>query len=93
MLYFSIDSCVIYMQCMNIRSMYFLMHIINVNALCGLMLACSGSDAQSIQTRATLSIDGKHFVLNGSKIWITNGGLADVFTVFAKTSIKNDEVC
>ncbi|XP_007948818.1 complex I assembly factor ACAD9, mitochondrial [Orycteropus afer afer] len=47
----------------------------------------SGSDAASIQTRATLSEDKKHYILNGSKIWITNGGLADIFTVFAKTQI------
>ncbi|XP_004702569.1 complex I assembly factor ACAD9, mitochondrial [Echinops telfairi] len=48
---------------------------------------CSGSDAASIRTRATLSEDKTHYVLNGSKMWITNGGLADVFTVFAKTEI------
>lgn len=47
----------------------------------------SGSDAGSIKTRAELSPDGKHYVLNGSKIWISNGGLAEVFTVFAKTPI------
>ncbi|XP_006901422.1 PREDICTED: acyl-CoA dehydrogenase family member 9, mitochondrial [Elephantulus edwardii] len=47
----------------------------------------SGSDAASIQTRATLSEDKKHYILNGSKIWITNGGLADIFTVFAKTEV------
>ncbi|XP_006870535.1 PREDICTED: acyl-CoA dehydrogenase family member 9, mitochondrial [Chrysochloris asiatica] len=47
----------------------------------------SGSDAASIRTRATLSDDKKHYILNGSKIWITNGGLADIFTVFAKTQI------
>ncbi|XP_004368436.1 complex I assembly factor ACAD9, mitochondrial [Trichechus manatus latirostris] len=47
----------------------------------------SGSDAASIRTRATLSEDKKHYILNGSKIWITNGGLADIFTVFAKTQI------
>ncbi|XP_078001091.1 complex I assembly factor ACAD9, mitochondrial-like [Glandiceps talaboti] len=57
----------------------------------------SGSDAASIQTRATLSEDGKHFLLNGGKIWITNGGIADVFTVFAKTEVtekgeKKDKV-
>ena len=53
----------------------------------------SGSDAASIQTRATLSADGKRFLLNGSKIWISNGGWADVFTVFAKTEVvdKNGE--
>jgi acyl-CoA dehydrogenase family member 9 len=46
----------------------------------------AGSDAASIQTRAELTPDGEHYVLNGSKIWITNGGFADVFTVFARTS-------
>lgn len=45
----------------------------------------SGSDAASIQTKARLSEDGKHWILNGEKIWITNGGFADVMTVFAKT--------
>ncbi|XP_020631609.1 acyl-CoA dehydrogenase family member 9, mitochondrial-like [Orbicella faveolata] len=49
----------------------------------------SGSDAASIQTRATLSDDGKHFLLNGSKIWISNGGWADVMTVFARTHITD----
>ncbi|XP_006007880.1 complex I assembly factor ACAD9, mitochondrial [Latimeria chalumnae] len=47
----------------------------------------SGSDAASIQTRANLSVDGTHFILNGSKIWISNGGIADIFTVFARTSV------
>ncbi len=46
----------------------------------------AGSDAAAIKTRAELSADGSHYVLNGSKIWITNGGFADVFTVFARTS-------
>ncbi|XP_055902631.1 very long-chain specific acyl-CoA dehydrogenase, mitochondrial [Eupeodes corollae] len=45
----------------------------------------SGSDASSIRSRAVKSADGKHFVLNGSKIWISNGGIADIFTVFAQT--------
>lgn len=44
----------------------------------------SGSDANSGKTKATLSADGKHYILNGQKMWITNGGFADVFTVFAK---------
>ena len=52
----------------------------------------SGSDAASIQTRATLSEDGKTFHLNGGKIWISNGGIADVFTVFARTEITNADV-
>src|SRR5216683_2013776 len=44
----------------------------------------SGSDALAARTRATLSADGTHYVLNGQKMWITNGGFADVFTIFAK---------
>ena len=44
----------------------------------------SGSDANSGKTRAVLSDDGRHYVINGQKMWITNGGFADVFTVFAK---------
>lgn len=46
----------------------------------------SGSDVSSIQTRAELSPDKKHYILNGTKIWISNGGLADVFTIFAQVS-------
>ena len=41
---------------------------------------------QSIKTRAVLSDDGKHYIMNGSKIWISNGGLAEIFTVFAQVS-------
>jgi very long chain acyl-CoA dehydrogenase len=52
----------------------------------------SGSDANSIRTRAELSKDKKHYIMNGSKIWITNGGLADVFTVFAQTPVEKDGV-
>lgn len=44
----------------------------------------SGSDALGARTTATLSADGKQYILNGQKIWITNAGFADVFTVFAK---------
>ena len=44
----------------------------------------SGSDALSAKTKAILSEDGKHYILTGQKMWITNGGFADVFTVFAK---------
>uniref|UniRef100_A0A8C5QPV0 Acyl-CoA dehydrogenase family member 9 n=1 Tax=Leptobrachium leishanense TaxID=445787 RepID=A0A8C5QPV0_9ANUR len=51
----------------------------------------SGSDAASIQTRATLSADGKHYILNGSKIWISNGGLAEIFTVFARTEVVDKD--
>jgi alkylation response protein AidB-like acyl-CoA dehydrogenase len=43
-----------------------------------------GSDAMSIRTRATLSTDGKHYILNGAKQWISNAGFADVMIVFAK---------
>jgi alkylation response protein AidB-like acyl-CoA dehydrogenase len=49
----------------------------------------SGSDANSGKTKAVLSEDGKHYTINGQKMWITNGGFAQVFTVFAK--IDNDE--
>ncbi len=44
----------------------------------------AGSDAQNSRTRAVLSPDGKNWVLNGQKMWITNGGFADVYVVFAK---------
>ncbi|TAM95622.1 MAG: acyl-CoA dehydrogenase [Chitinophagaceae bacterium] len=44
----------------------------------------SGSDALSAHTTATLSEDGKYYILNGQKCWITNSGFADLFTVFAK---------
>lgn len=44
----------------------------------------SGSDALGARTTATLSADGENYILNGQKIWITNAGFADVFTVFAK---------
>ncbi|HEY6301638.1 MAG TPA: acyl-CoA dehydrogenase family protein [Terriglobales bacterium] len=46
--------------------------------------ATSGSDALSCRARAVLSSDGEHYVLNGEKMWITNAGFADLFTVFAK---------
>lgn len=50
----------------------------------GLTEPNSGSDALGAKTTATLSEDGKYYLLNGQKCWITNGGFADVFTVFAK---------
>jgi alkylation response protein AidB-like acyl-CoA dehydrogenase len=50
----------------------------------GLTEPNSGSDALGAKTTATLSADGRHYLLNGQKCWITNGGFADVFTVFAK---------
>src|SRR6267378_1706861 len=46
----------------------------------------AGSDALAARTRADLSADGTHYVLNGQKMWITNGGFADLYTVFAKVS-------
>ncbi|KAJ0068548.1 hypothetical protein NL108_008926, partial [Boleophthalmus pectinirostris] len=52
----------------------------------------SGSDAASIQTRATLSEDGTHYLINGSKIWISNGGFADIMTVFARTEVEENGV-
>jgi len=50
----------------------------------------AGSDANSGRTRAVLSEDGKHYILNGQKMWITNGGFADILTVFAK--VDNDKI-
>jgi alkylation response protein AidB-like acyl-CoA dehydrogenase len=50
----------------------------------GLTEPNSGSDALGAKTTATLSGDGKYYLLNGQKCWITNGGFADVYTVFAK---------
>jgi alkylation response protein AidB-like acyl-CoA dehydrogenase len=49
----------------------------------------SGSDANSGKTKAVLTPDGKHYVINGQKMWITNGGFADIYVVFAK--IDNDK--
>jgi butyryl-CoA dehydrogenase len=46
--------------------------------------ATSGSDAMNIRTRATLSSDGQYYILNGEKMWITNCGIASIYTVFAK---------
>ncbi len=50
----------------------------------------AGSDANAGSTKAVLSDDGKHYILNGQKMWITNAGFADLLTVFAK--IDNDRV-
>ena len=49
----------------------------------------SGSDANSGRTKATLNKEGTHYIINGQKMWITNGGFADIFIVFAK--IEDDE--
>jgi len=46
--------------------------------------ASAGSDAMNIRTRGTLSEDGTHYILNGEKMWISNAGMASLFTVFAK---------
>jgi len=50
----------------------------------GLSEASSGSDAMNIRTRATLAADGSGYILNGEKHWLTNGGIAGLYTVFAK---------
>jgi acyl-CoA dehydrogenase family protein 9 len=50
----------------------------------------SGSDAQAMKTSAVLSEDGTHYLLSGTKIWISNAGYADLFTVFAKVPIEVD---
>jgi len=55
----------------------------------GLSEASSGSDAMNIRTRATLSLDGAHYILNGEKQWITNCGTAGLYTVFAKIDGEN----
>ncbi len=54
-----------------------------VGAYC-LSEATSASDSLNCKTKATLSPDGKHYILNGTKMWITNGGIADIYIVFAK---------
>ncbi len=52
----------------------------------------SGSDAQAMTTTAVLELDGKHYALNGTKIWISNAGWAGVFTAFAKVPVEIDGV-
>src|SRR6202050_2204246 len=51
--------------------------------------AQAGSDSLAARTRAVLSPDGKNWILNGQKMWITNGGFADVYIVFAKVDGEN----
>src|SRR3954453_6379047 len=53
----------------------------------------SASDAMNCRTRAVLSPDGQHYILNGEKMWITNSGFADVFTVFAKVDGEKFTAC
>jgi alkylation response protein AidB-like acyl-CoA dehydrogenase len=48
----------------------------------------SGSDAMNARTRAVLSADGSTYTLNGEKMWITNAGIADLFTIFAKCAVS-----
>ena len=64
----------------------YLPRLANVEMLAAYALTepLAGSDALAIRTRADLTPDGKYYVLNGQKMWITNGGAADLFTVFAK---------
>ncbi|XP_012368023.1 acyl-CoA dehydrogenase family member 9, mitochondrial [Octodon degus] len=62
----------------------------HVAAFC-LTEPASRNNTGSIHTRATLSEDKTHYVLNGSKVWITNGGLAEIFTVFAKTEVVDSD--
>jgi alkylation response protein AidB-like acyl-CoA dehydrogenase len=52
----------------------------------------SGSDANSGKSKAVLTEDGKHYILNGQKMWITNGGFADLFIVFAKIDDGNGQL-
>ncbi|GAB3323920.1 acyl-CoA dehydrogenase family protein [Larkinella ripae] len=52
----------------------------------------AGSDANSGKTKAILSEDGKHYIINGQKMWISNGGFADLFIVFAKVDDGNGQV-
>ncbi|MCP9261594.1 Very long-chain specific acyl-CoA dehydrogenase, mitochondrial [Dirofilaria immitis] len=51
----------------------------------------TGSDANSVQTYAEKSNDGKYYILNGGKLWISNGSFADIFTVFARTQVKDKD--
>jgi len=57
----------------------------------GLTEPGAGSDAAGIKTRAVLDKGKKHYIVNGSKLWITNGSIADFFTVFAKEEITNEK--
>jgi len=57
-----------------------------------LISSSSGSDAAMIELHAKLSDDGKTYILNGDKVWVTNGDKADIFTVFAKTGLASHTV-
>jgi alkylation response protein AidB-like acyl-CoA dehydrogenase len=63
-------------------------------ASCGRVCAVgvdSGSDALNARTRAVLSADGTTYTLNGEKMWITNAGIADLYTVFAKCAVPGND--
>lgn len=66
-------------------------HFLIIEINCCLWYFLAGSDAASIKTKAELSSDGKYYILNGSKIWTSNGGIADVFTVFAQVPTVDDK--
>jgi len=57
-----------------------------IYARCSILFGCCVN-----RSRAILSPDGKHYILNGSKIWISNGGLAEVMTVFAQTPVLDEK--
>ena len=69
----------------------YLPRIVSGEIVCAYALSesTSGSDAVNAKTKAVLSPDGKTYTLNGEKMWITNGGFADLYTVFAKCAIPN----
>jgi hypothetical protein len=60
--------------------------IIIIYARCSKLFGCCVN-----RSRAILSPDGKHYILNGSKIWISNGGLAEIMTVFAQTPVLDEK--
>lgn len=57
-----------------------------INTGCSILFDCLVN-----RSRAILSPDGKHYILNGSKIWISNGGLAEIMTVFAQTPVLDEK--
>ena len=59
----------------NFKSLFFFFHVNSISFSC--------------RSRAVLSPDGKHYILNGSKIWISNGGFAEIMTVFAQTPVTD----
>src|ERR1700735_2779915 len=65
----------------------------NLLAAYALTEPLAGSDALAARTRADLAPDGKRYLLNGQKMWITNGGAADLFTVFAKVGGEKFTAC